>query len=62
MIKNFVNKNGYVRHWDNDAKQPWLYNKEKQIMITYDDEESYKLKAEWAVDNGIGGIFMWELR
>jgi chitinase len=57
-----VNKNGYVRHWDKDAASPWLYNKEKQIMITYDDEESYKSKAEWAADKGIGGIFMWELK
>ena len=31
-------------------------------MITYDDEESYKLKTEWAVDKGIGGMFVWELR
>jgi chitinase len=29
LQKNYVNKNGYVRHWDNEAKQPWLYNKEK---------------------------------
>tara|TARA_B110000305_G_scaffold210646_1_gene244502 strand:- start:138 stop:311 length:174 start_codon:yes stop_codon:yes gene_type:complete len=56
-----VNKNGYVRHWDNDAQVPWLYNKEKQIWITYDDEESYKLKAEYAVYHGLGGIFLWEM-
>ena len=62
LLNNYVNKNGYVRHWDKDAASPWLYNKEKQIMITYDDEESYKSKAEWAADKGIGGIFMWELK
>ena len=62
VLNNYVNKNGYVRHWEKNAEQPWLYNKEKQIMITYDDEESYKKKAEWAADKGIGGIFMWELR
>jgi chitinase len=62
VLNNFVNKNGYVRHWDKNAESPWLYNKEKQIMITYDDAESYKTKAEWAVDKGIGGIFMWELK
>ena len=62
LLNNYVNKNGYVRHWDKNAEQPWLYNKEKKIMVTYDDEESYKLKTEWAVDKGIGGIFMWELK
>ena len=62
LLNNYVNKNGYVRHWDKNAASPWLYNKEKQIMITYDDEESYKSKAEWAADKGIGGIFMWELK
>ena len=61
-LHNYVNKNGYVRHWDKNAAQPWLYNKEKKIMITYDDEESYKSKTEWAVDKGIGCIFMWELK
>jgi len=38
-----------------------LYNKESRVWITYDDEKSYQLKAEYVVDQGLGGMFMWEL-
>jgi GH18 family chitinase len=38
-----------------------LYNKESRVWITYDDEMSYKYKAEYVVDNSLGGMFMWEL-
>ena len=37
-----VNKNGFVRYWDDASKAPYLFNAEKKIFITYDDEESVK--------------------
>jgi chitinase len=59
LQENYVNKNGFKRHWDKHAQVPWLYNKESHIWITYDDEKSYKLKAEYVVDNSLGGMFIW---
>ena len=62
IIKEYENKNGYVKHWDPIAKAPYLYNKEKKEFITYEDKESIKLKTEYAIENGLGGIMFWQLR
>lgn len=62
IIKEFENKNGYVRYWDPVAKAPYLYNKEEKKFITYEDKESIKLKTEYAIEKGLGGIMFWQLR
>ena len=58
LDKEYINKNGYVRYWDDEAKAPWLFN--GSTFITYDDEESLKYKATYVLDEGYGGIFYWE--
>ena len=35
----------YTRHWDDQVKVPWLYNKETKIMISYEDTQSIAVKA-----------------
>jgi chitinase len=52
---------GFRRHWEPDAGVPWLYHPESEIWITYDDAESIGLKAELVVEQGLGGIMIWEL-
>ncbi len=49
------------RHWDDTAKVPWLYNAKTGMMISYDDPESLKYKADYVKDNNLGGIMAWEL-
>jgi len=62
IIKEFENKNGYVRYWDPVAKAPYLYNKEERKFITYEDKKSIKLKTQYAIEKGLGGIMFWQLR
>ena len=62
IVEDYENKNGYVRYWDPIARAPYLYNKEKKEFITYDDKTSIKLKTEYAIENGLGGIMFWQLR
>jgi len=50
-----------TRHWNDDAKVPWLFNPKTGLFITYDDPESIKLKAEFARDKKLGGVMIWEL-
>jgi len=54
----YINKNGYVRYWDDEAKAPWLFN--GSTFISYDDEESMHCKAKYVLDNDFGGVFYWE--
>jgi chitinase len=51
----------YVRHWDDVAKVPWLYNADKKEWITYEDPESMRLKGQYVAAQGLGGAMFWEL-
>jgi chitinase len=57
----YVDKNGFTRYWDDEAKVPWLYNPTEQVFITYDDPESIGFKADYIVDNILGGAMAWDL-
>ena len=50
-----------TRYWDDDAKSPWLYNPATGIMLSYNDPESLGYRADYVMDNGLGGMFLWEL-
>jgi len=57
---SLINKNGFVRYWDKKAEAPYLFNKEKKIFITYDDEKSVKEKCKYVKDNDLAGVMFWE--
>ena len=57
---SLVNRQGYVRHWDDVSKAPYLFNAEEKVFITYDDEESTRLKCNYILDNNLAGIMFWE--
>ena len=59
--EQFEDKNGYFRHWDTVAKAPFLYNPEDSIFISYEDTVSIRLKTEYAINAGLGGIMFWQL-
>jgi chitinase len=62
IVEEYEDKNGYIRYWDPIAKAPYLYNKEKEEFITYEDKTSIKLKTEYAIEHGLCGIMFWQLR
>ena len=57
LADEYINKNGYVRYWDDEAKAPFLFN--GSTFISYDDEESLAHKCAYVKREGIGGIFYW---
>ena len=60
--KYYENKNSFIRHWDNTAKAPFLYNPADSIFISYDDAMSVRLKTKYAQTMYLGGVMFWELR
>mgnify|MGYP004562116285 FL=1 len=53
-----------VREWDSVAQAPYLCITDangSKYFITYDDVESVKLKAQYVLDNQLGGMMFWEL-
>ncbi len=49
--------NGWTRHWDAQAKVPYMTN--GKYFLSYDDEESIGLKAQFIVDNNLAGSIIW---
>lgn len=58
LVEGYINQNGYVRYWDDEAKAPWLFD--GSTFLSYDDEESVRLKSRYVKEQGYGGIFYWE--
>ena len=57
---NYINRNGFTRYWDAEAKAPWLWNSDTQTFVTYDDEESLHHKTHYIRARGLGGAMFWE--
>lgn len=59
LRKNYINKNGYQYNFDNEAKVPYL-TKDGQYAMSFDNELSIFIKAQYVLDNCLGGIFSWQ--
>ncbi|NAW65678.1 chitodextrinase [Photobacterium halotolerans] len=51
----------YTRHYDSVSVAPWLWNADKKVFLSTEDKESINTKADYVIEQGIGGIMFWEL-
>ncbi|SDW56513.1 glycoside hydrolase family 18 protein [Paenibacillus sp. CF384] len=58
LANDYIEKNGYKRHWDDEAKAPFLYNGNQ--FISYEDEESLHHKCQFVKHEGLRGVMFWE--
>lgn len=58
LSADYINKQGFTRYWDEEAKAPWLFD--GSTFYSYDDEESIAHKCCYVKEQGLGGIFYWE--
>ncbi len=49
------------RHWDENACVPYLVFPGANTLVSYDDEESIKLKAQYVLDHKARGVIIWEI-
>lgn len=40
--------------------QPYVYNETSQVMISFDNAESYAAKGKYVKNAGLRGFAMWE--
>ncbi|MDZ7261183.1 MAG: glycosyl hydrolase family 18 protein, partial [candidate division KSB1 bacterium] len=52
---------GWVYHWDDFSKVPYLTNADHTKLITFDDSVSIRLKCEYARERGLSGVMIWAL-
>jgi len=55
-----MQKNGFVRYWDSTAGEPYLYNAEQHIFMSYDDPQSLALRCKYVLDHRLKGIMFWD--
>ncbi len=58
IVATMLNQ-GFERNWDATSKVPSLYNRQKQIFVSYEDPESLTLKCEYVTAHKLGGIMFW---
>ncbi len=58
LLTNYIDKNGFTRFWDNEAKAPYLFNGD--CFISYEDQESLFYKLKYIQDEGLYGLMYWE--
>ncbi|MDB6065385.1 MAG: chitinase [Pedosphaera sp.] len=60
LVDSYINTNGYVRHWDKEAKAPFLWNSQTRTFISYPDPEEFAVKMDYVKTNGLAGVMFWE--
>ena len=60
LVRDYVDRNGFNRHWDRAAQAPFLWNRESGIFISYEDPESMREKARFVKQHNLGGVMYWE--
>ncbi len=62
LYYNIVKKfSSFTRYWDNQAKVPYAIGGANSTLLSYDDEESIGLKADFVVRNNARGCIIWEI-
>ncbi|MCF2938099.1 glycoside hydrolase family 18 protein [Paenibacillus alkaliterrae] len=58
LAADYIDKNGYTRFWDEEARAPFLFN--GSSLISYEDEESIRHKCDYVKSNELAGMMFWE--
>ncbi|RYG50364.1 MAG: hypothetical protein EOO01_10895 [Chitinophagaceae bacterium] len=58
----YTTRQGYLDLWDDIAKAPYRYHREKKIFVTYDNAKSVRLKCEYVREKQLAGIMFWQIR
>ena len=51
---------GYVRHWDETASAPFLYNPGNQTFVSYEDVQSIGAKCRFVLSHHLAGVMFWD--
>ena len=59
-LSSLVTSGAFERRWDRAAQAPFLWSREKKMLVTYDDPESLRVKSRYIVEHGLAGAMFWE--
>jgi chitinase len=47
--------------WEEEAQVPWLYDPVREIMITFENPRSIRLKGAYVRERGMAGAMFWQM-
>jgi len=56
-----VDESKYTIVWDDDAKVPYVVDGTGKMVLTYDNEKSVGLKAQYALEKQLLGVMYWNI-
>ncbi|MCS4433544.1 glycoside hydrolase family 18 protein [Aquiflexum gelatinilyticum] len=59
-ISELMKDSLFVRHWDENAKAPFLWNEKERVFVTFEDAESISEKTKFIKKHKMGGAMFWE--
>ena len=59
---NEIVKGNYTDRWDDNAKVPYLTDASGTMVLSYDNETSIGLKADYVIQKGLKGAMFWEVQ
>jgi chitinase len=57
----YLGRTDFVRHWNAHSLVPFLYRESDGTWIGYEDEQSLVPKLDLVVEQGLGGVMIWEI-
>lgn len=60
LFRDYGSLTGFEECWDEQAKVPYLVNKQGELVFTFENLESLKLKAAYIKEQGLLGAMYWE--
>lgn len=60
LVADYIGKNGYARHWDEQAQVPFLWNAKTRTFVSYEDPASLRIKTAFIRQHRLGGAMYWE--
>jgi chitinase len=58
--KRIVKLTGFHSKWDDEAKVPFLENANGDMVCTYENPQSIKIKIQYLINRGMLGAMFWE--
>lgn len=60
IVDDYLDHPDYALHWDESASAPFLWNAADSIFITFENAQSVKAKASYALEHNLGGVMFWQ--
>ncbi len=57
---NYLKREGIISKWDDVSQAPYIYDRNTNEFISYDNPHSIGLKCEYVLDNELGGVMFWD--